>query len=258
MFFYQTEIFITSMIELMNKCNKIVLDIYNSNDFSVQEKEDKSPLTRADLECNTCICNFLKNYSDEILIISEENKNLDYEMRKKYEYCWLVDPIDGTKEFVNRNGEFTINIGLCHKGSPVFGTVSVPVKQQIYYGISGLGSYKLSVGKKEKISVSNKNIDKDALTIAVSRSHMSFTTRQYIEQFGPINLIIAGSSLKLLLVAEGTADMYPRLGPTSEWDTCAAHAVVKYAGGCVTKHEDSLKELTYNKKDLLNPYFIVC
>jgi 3'(2'), 5'-bisphosphate nucleotidase len=179
-----------------------------------------------------------------MLIISEENKRIDYNIRQKYQMCWLIDPIDGTKEFVKKNGQFTINIGLCDKGVPIFGIVSIPVTGEIYYGISGIGSFKIHNNVKTKLQILND------------------VTKEFLKLFENPNIIQAGSSIKLLLIAEGKADIYPRLGPTSEWDTCAAHAIVKYAGGKVFKYKNIdlqllTEELVYNKKNIINPYFIV-
>ena len=267
--FYTSQEFIAEMIQLIKECNEIVLDIYNT-DFSVEYKKDESPLTIADTKCNKYICNYLKKYQD-ILIISEENKTIDYQIRKKYDYCWLIDPIDGTKEFVKKNGQFTINIGLAYIGTPVFGIVSIPVTGEIYYGAKDLGSYKIDSKQNiQKLEITNiTDFTTPSLNIVASVSHINNETKELIELFNQPNIVSSGSSIKLLLVADSKADVYPRLGPTSEWDTCAAHAVVKYAGGTVTIVEkDTIKclsdfmktrkELIYNKSNLLNPYFIVC
>jgi 3'(2'), 5'-bisphosphate nucleotidase len=273
--FYQKKEFIENFINLIKECNEIVLKIYNT-DFSVITKSDNTPLTLADKKCNDHICNYLKANFKDILIISEENKEISYQDRKKYDMCWLIDPIDGTKEFVKRNGQFTVNIGLCKNGIPVFGIVSIPVSGEIYYGIDGIGSFKsvrttgLSgtspslepLDKKIELKIQKKNFTKEGLNIVASSSHLNDKTKKFIELFDKPNIVNTGSSIKLLWVAEGKADIYPRLAPTSEWDTCAAHAVVKYAGGKVLQYEKidfTLldKELEYNKENILNPYFIV-
>ncbi len=267
--FFTTQSFLEEMIQLITECNKIVLDIYNT-DFSVEYKQDESPLTIADTKCNKHICDYLSKYPN-ILIISEENKTVDYEVRKKYDYCWLIDPIDGTKEFIKKNGQFTINIGLSYQGTPVFGIVSIPVTGEIYYGAKNFGSFKIdSNQKKKKLEISTiTDYTVSKLNIVASGSHLNDETKELIQLFDNPELVSSGSSIKLLLVAEGKADIYPRLGPTSEWDTCAAHAVVKYAGGtvtmvkkndiqCLSDFKKERKELMYNKPDILNPYFIVC
>tara|TARA_B110000971_G_C19994892_1_gene493794 strand:- start:759 stop:1523 length:765 start_codon:yes stop_codon:yes gene_type:complete len=252
--FYQEEKFINQFVQLIKECHEIILEIYNT-DFEVIEKEDKSPLTLADQKCNQHICQFLKKFDDSILIISEENKNLDYEKRKEYDWCWLVDPIDGTKEFVKKNGNFTVNIGLCYKSVPVFGIVSIPVSGDIYYGIKGIGSFKLVNNNKSKLNIKMKDFEQEKLRIVASSSHINEKTQNFINNFNNPEIVSVGSSIKLLYIADDKADVYPRLGLTSEWDTCAAHAVVKYAGGRVFNLEE--KELQYNKKNILNPYFIV-
>ena len=253
--FYQNKDFINNMIRLIRECNEIILDVYNK-DFKVIKKKDDSPLTIADENCNKRICNFLENFNlENSVIISEEIKNLPYKERKDAEWCWLIDPLDGTKEFVKKNGEFTVNIGLCRKGVPVFGIVSVPVTGEIYYGSEGIGSYKVVGEKSEKLYIEEKDLSKDNLKIVTSSSHMNDTTKQYICRFNKPIILNVGSSIKLLQIAEGKAELYPRLSPTSEWDTCAAHAIVKYANGTVVKC-GSNDELEYNKPDLLNPFFI--
>ena len=260
--FYQKKEFINGFINLIKECNQIVLDIYNS-DFSVITKSDNTPLTLADKKCNEHICNYLNSNFKDILIISEENKEISYQDRKQHKMCWLIDPIDGTKEFVKRNGQFTINIGLCKNGIPVFGIVSIPVTGEIYYGAKGFGSYKLAANSLSiKLSVSKKDLTKEGLNIVSYASHLNEKTKKFIDLFDNPNIVNTGSSIKLLWIAEGKADIYPRLAPTSEWDTCAAHAVVKYADGNVIQCSNSNykfldKELEYNKKNILNPFFVV-
>lgn len=260
--FYQKKSFIKDFIKLIKECNDIVLDIYNT-DFSVITKSDNTPLTLADKKCNEHICNYLKSNFKDILIISEENKNISYQDRKKHDMCWLIDPIDGTKEFIKRNGQFTINIGLCQNGVPIFGIVSIPVTGEIYYGIKGIGSYKLqnNINSSEiKLIVEKKDLTREKLNIVASSSHLNEDTKKFIDFFENPNIVSTGSSIKLLWIAEGRADIYPRLAPTSEWDTCAAHAVVKYAGGKVVKclnYIFSDNELEYNKENILNPFFVV-
>ena len=266
---YQKKEFIDSFIKLIKECNKIVLDIYQS-DFKVITKSDSTPLTLADEKCNQHICNFLKKHYNKILIISEENKEISYNQRKKHNLYWLIDPIDGTKEFVKKNGQFTINIGLCRNKVPIFGIVSIPVTGEIYYGVEGIGSFKLTNDNKIKLQISKKDFTKKGLNIVASASHLNEKTKLFIELFKEPNIVSTGSSIKLLWVAEGKADIYPRIAPTSEWDTCAAHAVVKYAGGNVIKYVKNCivknieknnflnnEELVYNKENILNPYFIV-
>jgi len=260
--FYQKKSFIDSFIKLIKDCNKIVLDIYNT-DFNVQYKSDLSPLTYADEQCNNHICNFLKQFNKDndknILIISEENKTIDYEIRNKFDWVWLIDPIDGTKEFIKKNGEFTINIGLCYKGVPVFGIVSIPVLNHIYYGAENIGSYKLILNENNNIIKTihlwSHQLYSTPIKIIVSRSHINKDTLKFINRFTKYQTLRSGSSIKLLLIAENKADIYPRIGLTSEWDTCATHAILKYANAKVINFYTK-KELRYNKKNLLNPFFI--
>lgn len=254
--FYKNENFIQGLIKLIKECNEIVLNIYKT-DFNVINKEDESPLTLADKKCNDHICDYLKNIKiNNSGIISEEIKNDSYDKRKNLEWTWLIDPLDGTKEFVKKNGQFTVNIGLCQNGTPVFGIVSIPVKGEIYYGIKDVGSFKIINDKLIKLQIKEKDLSKEGLKIVASASHLNKETKKYINKFKNPVIVNTGSSIKLLWVAENKADIYPRIAPTSEWDTCAAHAVVKYAGGKVLQY-DTNEEVIYNKENLLNPYFIV-
>jgi 3'(2'), 5'-bisphosphate nucleotidase len=255
--FYQDKKFIDGFITLVRECNEIILNIYKT-DFDVKYKGDESPLTIADKKCNEHICKYLNslNLEHDILIISEENKQMDYEHRKHYDWVWLVDPLDGTKEFVKKNGEFTVNIGLCYKGIPVFGIVSIPVTNDIYYGVKDVGSFKLSHhGSLEKLNMKDIK-ENETVRLIVSKSHMNELTQNIVNQYPNNELLSVGSSIKLLWVAEGKAHIYPRIALTSEWDTCAAHAIVKYAGGVVIQHTTD-KELVYNKENILNPHFVV-
>ncbi len=260
--FYQQNWFISNMIQMINECNNIVINIYNS-DFEIEYKNDKSPLTLADMRCNDHILKYLDKIEIpvEYQIISEETKSLEYLQRKSAKWIFLIDPIDGTKEFVKKNGEFTINVGLCFNGIPVFGIVSIPVQQTIFYGMKDIGSFKLYKNSIQTLKIEqNKNLEKEGIRIVASKSHNNQETQDFISQFKNPEILSAGSSIKLLMIAENKADIYPRLGLTSEWDTCAAHAIVKYAGGTVLQNVNGKtlnKEIEYNKENLLNPYFIV-
>lgn len=267
MLFYEKKEFIQEFINIMYKCNEIILNVYNDENMKVCYKDDDSPLTVADKKCNDYICECLQKINNKlfsnnvisknnIVIISEEIKNDDYSDRKNKEWCWLVDPLDGTKEFVKRNGQFTVNIGLTQHGIPVFGFVSIPVSNDIYYGIKNVGSFKITNNVTTPLKVKqNKDFSKKHLRIIASSSHMNKETKNYINNFNEPIIKSTGSSIKLLWIAENKADVYPRIAPTCEWDTCAAHAVVKYAGGNVQSYSTQ-KELVYNKQNLLNPYFI--
>jgi 3'(2'), 5'-bisphosphate nucleotidase len=251
------------------KAGDAILEVYNS-DFAVELKDDKSPLTLADKRAHEIISRELSRLAYPIL--SEEGKNIPYEERKDWEYFWLVDPLDGTKEFVKRNGEFTVNIALIHNTRPVLGVVYVPVKAVLYYAAEGIGAYKLEggdgpdsaasldalVAKSRKLPIADG--PKRRFTVVASRSHMSRETEDHLNELkkehGEVDVISAGSSLKFCLVAEGLADEYPRFGPTMEWDTAAGHALVEQANGVILEI-NTTNPLRYNKESLLNPWFTV-
>ncbi len=241
------------------EAGKKILEIYNDESrFQVVDfKADDSPLTQADKAAHEVITSRLAALTPDIPVLSEEGGHHDYESRKDWTKFWLVDPLDGTKEFIKRNGEFTVNIALIDQGKAVMGVVYVPVQDLTYYAAQGQGAFKQAGEEEaEKISVSSFGMNDEGLRIVCSRSHMSAEVEAYIEQFEAPQTVSMGSSLKLVLVAEGKADIYPRLGPTMEWDTAAAHAIVQEAGGEVIDHE-SKQTLVYHKENLLNPYFIV-
>lgn len=251
-----------------------ILDIY-STDFSIEEKEDHSPLTTADKRSNVIITDYLEK---EIFpILSEEGKATSFEERSEWDTFWCVDPLDGTKEFIKHNGEFTVNIALIRLGKPVLGVIYVPVTNELYFSAAGLGAFKIPKANEvikesllvlddgynllqENASVLPLKIEHDQFTVVASRSHLSPETEEYINglrtKHGEVEIISKGSSLKICMVAEGKADVYPRFGPTMEWDTAAGQALVEAAGGKLMVHPDNIP-LRYNKEDLLNPYFIV-
>ena len=234
-----------------------ILDIYQ-RDFSIETKKDQSPLTEADLAAHRCIVAGLKQITPDIPVLSEESSEAELQGRQQWTKYWLIDPLDGTKEFIKRNGEFTVNIALIENGLPVFGVVYAPVPEVFYVG-GASGAYKLDKGVKTDISTAKIPGLSDQWRIVGSRSHQSDEFKVFVKKFADTDVISMGSSLKLCLVAEGAADLYPRLGLTSEWDTAAAHAVVNAAGGKVLEYP-SLKPLVYNSRPdtLLNPFFIVC
>ena len=227
-----------------------ILKIYESGDFSIESKSDDSPLTLADKASHNTIASFLKKTG--IPILSEEGAEIPFVERKNWDHFWMIDPLDGTKEFIKKNGEFTVNIALIHEGTPILGVVYPPVLDQMYLAIKGQGA----TLDGEKITSSKKTLDQKNLKTVASRSHMSPETQEFVDQLNAPEIVSKGSSLKLLMVASGEADVYPRFGPTMEWDTAAAHIVVEEAGGQVL-HTDQKSPITYNKKNLLNPYFIV-
>lgn len=249
------------------EAGKKILEVYEQ-DFEVETKKDNSPLTIADKYSHDVIKQSLASTGYPLL--SEEGKELDYSDRNGWETFWLVDPLDGTKEFIKKNGEFTVNIALVRSGKPVLGVVYVPVTGVLYYGAEGVGSFSTTVSHDfSKENVEDIFRQANALpssqqpavyTVVASRSHNTPETDAFIEEkrkeHGEVNLISSGSSLKLCLVAEGKAQVYPRLAPTMEWDTAAGHAVAKYAG-CTVYNYETKQEVTYNKEKLLNPWFVV-
>jgi 3'(2'), 5'-bisphosphate nucleotidase len=244
-------------VDIARDAGKAILEIYNAG-FNIEEKDDKSPLTEADLASHKLILQRLKELTPEIPVLSEESAKLPFEERSNWETYWLVDPLDGTREFIKRNGEFTVNIALIHHHKSIIGVINVPVLGIDYYAWEGGGAYKVDDNKVAR-RISVKKLDPSGhsrLTVAGSRSHGSEMMNQYMEKLGDVETISMGSSLKFCLVAEGQADLYPRLGLTSEWDTAAAHCIVVQAGGYITKTD--MSPLEYNTKDsLLNPFFFV-
>ncbi len=245
---------IEPVVALAVKAGGAILEVYAS-DFDVQEKDDASPLTQADLASNHVIDQGLRELTPDIPVLSEESGLPDFAERSQWDKYWLVDPLDGTKEFVNRNGEFTVNIALIDANRPVFGVVYVPVKDKTYFGCAGYGAELRDVAAAPvKIRVADGTA-KPARVVG-SRSHRGASLDGFLEKLGDYEMHPMGSSLKFCLVAEGVADIYPRLGPTSEWDTAAAQAVVEQAGGSVITLDG--KPLSYNsKEEILNPHFLV-
>jgi 3'(2'), 5'-bisphosphate nucleotidase len=249
------------MIELLNKIEQTsikagnaILEIYETADFGVEIKSDDSPLTKADLAAHNVIVKDLKSITPDVPILSEESASIPYSERSKWNKYWLVDPLDGTKEFIKRNGEFTVNIALIENGSPTLSVVYVPVKKITYSAAKGYGAFKSSNGVRVKI-FSHKPA-RNIPVVVGSRSHISQDVKEYLDKLGDHEMTAMGSSLKFCLVAEGVADLYPRLGLTSEWDTAAAQCIVEQAGGRVVTLDN--ESLTYNTKDsLLNPFFMV-
>ncbi|SET50047.1 3'(2'),5'-bisphosphate nucleotidase [Marinobacter segnicrescens] len=239
------------VLEIADAASRKVMEIYQT-DFEVQTKDDNSPITAADIASHHVIVDGLKALTPDIPILSEESANAPWDERKGWARFWLVDPIDGTKDFTNRTGEFTVNIALIENGEPVMGVVTAPALEEAYWGIKGQGAWKREAdGSTRKLEVVNPP---KAVRAVASKNHMNEETRTFIEQLGDHELVQAGSSLKFCRIAEGQADIYPRLGPTCEWDTGAAHAVLVAAGGKVTQLDGT--PLAYGKEDVLNPYFV--
>ena len=255
---------IITLINTVSKAGKAILDIYESGDFGIETKADNSPLTLADQAANQVILETLEKM--EYPILSEEGVNIEYNERKNWNQFWLVDPLDGTKEFIKKNGEFTINVAFIENGRARTGLVYAPVLEEFYLGIDEELALKFSLKAGEQIKelpatakVLKVQKPDDNIMVVASRSHFNKETEDFINQlrkeYKKVDFMSKGSSLKLCMVAEGSAHIYPRFGPTMEWDTAAAHAVVSAAGGRVLNPEGG--ELLYNKENLLNPFFVV-
>ncbi len=264
--------YVMAAIDAALKAGKEILSIYEdpASDFEIERKADNSPLTIADRKAHEAIVAILDGTPFPVL--SEEGKHLDYETRRTWDTLWVVDPLDGTKEFIKRNGEVTVNIALVQNSVPVMGVIYVPVRKELYFAVEGVGAYKCSgiigleddgVSLEQLIKESDRIPLEDVrerFIVVASRSHLSPETEEYIadlkRKYGSVELISSGSSIKICLVAEGKADVYPRFAPTMEWDTAAGHAIARVAGMEVYQAGKD-EPLRYNKKDLLNPWFIV-
>ncbi len=244
-----------SIIDIAHEAGRQILEIYNTEEFYVDEKADSSPLTAADLASHAAIVGGLMKLDGERPILSEESADISYDIRSTWDEYWLVDPLDGTKEFIKRNGEFTVNIALVRGNKPILGVVHVPVTGVDYYGCEDVGAYRARPGEDPEL-LKVGPIGERPVRVVGSRSHRGELLDAYLEKLGPHEMVPMGSSLKLCLVAAGDADVYPRLGLTSEWDTAAAQAVVEQAGGHVVD-TDGNALLCNTKPEYLNPFFIV-
>lgn len=244
-----------SIIEIARLAGAAILHVYHANDLGVEIKSDDSPLTRADIASHKIIVNALAKLDPELPVLSEESSQDEVAQRRNWKRFWLVDPLDGTKEFIKRNGEFTVNIALVENGQALLGVVYVPVSGNCYSGSAAEGAF-LSTAEQAEQQIRVRVPAATPPVVVGSRSHASPRVQEYLENLGAHQLTAMGSSLKLCLVATGEADLYPRLGPTMEWDTAAAHAIVQAAGGRVIGTDGA--DLNYNQRDtLLNPEFIV-
>jgi len=252
---------IKRIVNIAIEAGSAVMQIYKG-EFEVEYKDDNSPLTKADTLANNIICAGLRELYLDIPIMSEESREVAYEERRSWEYYWCIDPIDGTKEFIKKNGEFTINIALVHGDTPVAGVVYAPARGDLYYAKRGEGAYEYNVYDKIEPNFIRKlpYINNEIIKVAVSRSHINPHTQEFVDRLrgehGEMELVGMGSSLKLCMVASGELDIYPRLAPTMEWDTAAADAIVREAGKACYIY-DTKDLLIYNKEDLLNPWFVV-
>jgi len=244
------------VIDLAHRAGEAILEVYNSDDgYAVEDKADKSPLTAADVASHDLIDAGLRELRPDLPILSEESSEVPYDERAGWTTYWLVDPLDGTREFIKRNGEFTVNIALIRDGVPLLGVVHAPVIDVYYYAVQGYGAWKQD-NDAEATPIHVQPLADGPVRVAGSRSHANERLAAFLDRIGEHELRPMGSSLKSCLIAEGAADLYPRLGPTSEWDTAAAQAVVEAAGGHVT--DTAMNPLRYNQKEsLLNPEFFV-
>jgi len=248
------------------EAGKAILEIYHSGEFDVEIKGDNSPLTKADTASHNVIVSYLEK--TEIPVLSEEGKETPYQKRKNWKQLWIIDPIDGTKEFIKRNGEFTVNIALIKNQKTELGVIFVPVTGDLYFSTIEMGTFKVNVDLDNfdiETLISNGNklpLEREdkTFTIVASRSHMSKETEEYVQEMrkihGEVNLISKGSSLKLCMVAEGQADCYPRFAPTMEWDTAAGQAICEHSGVDVIDWRTK-ERMLYNREELLNNWFLV-
>lgn len=238
------------------KAGETILAVYHqAGAFEVNLKSDDSPLTIADKRANKVICDGLIALAPDIPIISEENKAIPYDIRKNFDCYWLVDPLDGTKEFIKRNGEFTVNIALVEDQKVVMGVVYAPCLEELYWAVKGAGAFMEKAGVETQLKAPTFAWTDPGLKVVCSRSHLNEETQAFINRLQQAEIVATGSSLKFLIMAKGEAHAYPRLGPTMEWDTGAAQIILEEAGGHVINHETN-EPLLYNKENLLNPYFI--
>ena len=249
----QTEL-LEEILLLARQAGSAIMGIYEK-DFNVEYKADESPVTDADLAAHKVIVNGLQHLTPDVPILSEESADISWDIRHTWQRYWLVDPIDGTKEFIKKNCEFTVNIALIEKGKPVLAVVDAPALGVSYIAAEAIGAFKDKGDERIELKVTRKP-NKGLIRVVGSRSHPSPDLAEFVKQFEDVEMVSKGSSLKLCLVAEGSADIYPRLGPTCEWDTGAGHAIAEIAGATVSKLDGS--PLLYNsKEEYLNPYFVV-
>lgn len=243
---------LNNIIDIAEQAGQAILAIYQNDNFNITSKADTSPLTAADLAAHQIIVQALTALTPDIPVLSEEAADIGWAVRQHWQRYWLVDPLDGTKEFIKRNGEFTVNIALIEQGEPVLGVVHAPVLAKTYYAASGLGAFVKTASDVQKIHVSQAS---KVVRVVGSRSHPSPDLAGYLTQFEQHEMVPVGSSLKFCLVAEGAADIYPRFGPTMQWDTAAGHIVALEAGATV--QFAGITSQVYQRENLLNPNFIV-
>lgn len=248
---------LSSVSDMVRQAGAAILEVYNAAEgIAVETKSDNSPLTEADRRSNAILCAGLAQITPDVPIISEENKEIEYENRKNYDHYWLLDPLDGTKDFIKRNNEFTINVALMRGESPVATWLYVPCYADLYWAIRGQGAFwDKKNGECQQLRVASFTMQDSGLKIVCSRSNLNPETLAFIEQLDNPDYVSVGSALKFMLVARGDAHLYPRVAPTMEWDTAAAQLILEEAGGKLLIFNTD-KPLVYNKANLLNPYFI--
>ncbi len=250
----EKELLMNEVAAIARDAGEAIMEIYQK-DFDIEFKEDESPVTTADIKSHKVICAGLEKLALDLPLLSEESAATPWDGRKQWKRYWLIDPLDGTKEFIKKNGEFTVNIALIENGVATLGVVYAPALKTTYMAAEGVGSFKEHEGKQSRLTLQRKPV-KGLIRVVGSRSHSSPEFEDYIKRFETVEIVSKGSSLKFCLVAEGAADIYPRLGLTSEWDTGAGQAVAEIAGARVTQIDGS--PLQYNTKEaLLNPFFVV-
>lgn len=258
------DVVISPIIALAKEAGAVIMEIYDkpTEDWALQSKADDSPLTQADLSANAVICDYLKSTYPSIPIMTEEAKVDDYSIRTQWKSYWCIDPLDGTKEFIKRNGEFTVNIALMQTAPdapdarPVLGVVFAPALSKCYFAVKGVGAFSEEGGVVKPMQAKQFSEKDEGLVLVCSRSHLDQRTQTFLDSFTGASTKSMGSSLKFMLVADGDAHIYPRLAPTMEWDTAASQIVVEEAGGEVI-NADTNKPLSYNKEQLRNPFFYV-
>ena len=244
-----------ALIKIAHDAGAKIMEIYAKDDFGIETKDDQSPVTLADLAANAVIEEKLAKISPETPLISEENVSQRDSISADETY-WLIDPLDGTKEFIKRKGDFTVNIALIHDGIPIFGVVYAPAHDLTYWGGPGIGGNEIGAWKDDGSQIVQVTVVemREKIHIVASESHLNVETQEFIDRYPDAEIVQAGSSIKICMVADGRADLYPRLSPTCEWDTAAADAVLRGAGGML--YQTNGQPLLYGKLDVLNPYFI--
>lgn len=253
-----TEINFEAIKELARKAGAAILEIYNqANDFGIEQKSDDSPITKADKISNEIICKGIESLDLGYPIISEENLQTPFEVRKNYKRFWLIDPLDGTKEFIKRNGDFTVNIALIEGNRPIAGFIYTPCKDELFWGIKGQAAFYEQNNVVQQLNTAEFDIKNEGLRVVASRSHLDEATLKMIEKLHNPKIFNRGSSLKFMLLAKGLADYYPRMSQTMEWDIAAAQIILEESGGKIIDHVSG-KALEYNKESMKIPGFIAC